>query len=89
MDIETLKTAAEVSAVATENVSLAKAIIIGFGVMGPAIGLGIMFSKGLEGISRNPQATGKISTWLYNRSRNDRASRSCSNRSILPYIIRK
>jgi F0F1-type ATP synthase membrane subunit c/vacuolar-type H+-ATPase subunit K len=60
MDIETTKLAVETVAIASENAVLAKAIIIGFGVMGPAIGLGMIFSKGLEAISRNPQAAGKI-----------------------------
>jgi F0F1-type ATP synthase membrane subunit c/vacuolar-type H+-ATPase subunit K len=60
MDIETTKTVAEVAANSGDLAVLAKAIIIGFGVMGPAIGLGLIFSKGLEGISRNPQAAGKI-----------------------------
>ena len=64
MDIETTKLAVETVATASENAVLAKAIIIGFGVMGPAIGLGLIFSKGLEGISRNPQAAGKITPWL-------------------------
>jgi F-type H+-transporting ATPase subunit c len=36
------------------------AIAIGLGAIGPAIGLGIMASKGLEAIGRNPEATEKI-----------------------------
>lgn len=59
-NIETTKAAVEVAKSAGDLAVLAKAIIIGFGVMGPAIGLGLIFSKGLEGISRNPQAAGKI-----------------------------
>jgi len=43
-----------------EYTQLAQAIIVGFGVLGPALGLGMIFSKGLEGISRNPEAAGKI-----------------------------
>jgi len=46
-----------------ELVPLAKAIILGFGVLGPALGLGMIFSKALEGISRNPEAMGKY-IWL-------------------------
>ncbi len=42
---------------------LAKAIIVGFGVLGPALGLGMIFSKALEGVSRNPEAMGKY-IWL-------------------------
>lgn len=60
MDIETTKMAVETVVTGSENVALAKAIIIGLGVMGPALGVGMIFSKGLEGISRNPQAAGKI-----------------------------
>jgi F-type H+-transporting ATPase subunit c len=64
MDIETTKMAVETVVTGSENVALAKAIIIGLGVMGPALGVGMIFSKGLEGISRNPQAAGKITPWL-------------------------
>ena len=38
---------------------LAQAIIVGFGVLGPAIAIGMIFSKGLEGLSRNPEAMSK------------------------------
>jgi F0F1-type ATP synthase membrane subunit c/vacuolar-type H+-ATPase subunit K len=58
--IETTKIAAEAVQASADMAVLAKAIIIGFGVMGPSISLGMIFSKGLEGISRNPQAAGKI-----------------------------
>jgi F0F1-type ATP synthase membrane subunit c/vacuolar-type H+-ATPase subunit K len=40
-----------------EYTELAKGIIVGFGVLGPALGLGMIFSKALEGISRNPEAS--------------------------------
>lgn len=36
------------------------AIAIGVGAIGPGIGLGILASKGLEAIGRNPDATNKI-----------------------------
>ena len=62
--VETTKAVVVAAAGAGDMAVLAKAIIIGFGVMGPAIGLGLIFSKGLEGISRNPQAAGKITPWL-------------------------
>ena len=39
---------------------LAQGILVGVGVLGPAIGVGMIFSKGLEGIARNPEAAGKI-----------------------------
>jgi F0F1-type ATP synthase membrane subunit c/vacuolar-type H+-ATPase subunit K len=42
-----------------ELTQLAQAIIVGFGILGPALALGMIFSKALEGISRNPEAMGK------------------------------
>lgn len=43
-----------------EQVMLAKALAIGFGAIGPGIGVGIIGGKGLEAIGRNPEASGKI-----------------------------
>lgn len=43
-----------------EIVPLAKAIAIGLGAIGPAIGIGMIGSKAMEAIGRNPEATGKI-----------------------------
>lgn len=40
--------------------ALAMAIAAGLGVLGPAIGIGILVSRALEGIARNPEASGKI-----------------------------
>ena len=36
------------------------AIAAGLGVLGPAIGVGMIGSKAMEAIGRNPEATGKI-----------------------------
>ncbi len=41
------------------------AIAVGFGVLGPGIGLGILVSKALEAIGRNPEAAGKIQATMY------------------------
>jgi F-type H+-transporting ATPase subunit c len=41
-------------------VVLAKAFAIGIGAIGPAIGVGLMGAKAMEGIGRNPEAAGKI-----------------------------
>jgi len=41
--------------------SLAAAIAIAIGAIGPAIGIGMIGSKGLEAIGRNPEAAGKVS----------------------------
>lgn len=40
--------------------SLGAAIAIGAGALGPGIGLGILVSKALEAVGRNPEATSKI-----------------------------
>jgi len=40
--------------------SLAKAIAIGLGAIGPAIGIGMIGAKAMEAIGRNPEASGKI-----------------------------
>ena len=52
MDIEVAKT-------------LGMAIAVGFGVLGPGVGLGILVSKALEAIGRNPEAAGTIQTTMY------------------------
>ena len=39
---------------------LATAIVVGAGVLGPAIGVGLIGSKAMEAIGRNPDATGKV-----------------------------
>jgi F-type H+-transporting ATPase subunit c len=52
MDIEVAKT-------------LGMAIAVGFGVLGPGIGLGILVSKALEAIGRNPEAAPAIQTTMY------------------------
>ena len=41
------------------------AIVVGLGVIGPGIGLGILVSKALEAIGRNPEAAGIIQTTMY------------------------
>lgn len=52
MDIEVAKT-------------LGMAIVVGLGVIGPGIGLGILVSKALEAIGRNPEAASVIQTTMY------------------------
>jgi len=41
---------------------LAAALAIGLGSMAPAIGIGILASKAMEAIGRNPEAAPKIQT---------------------------
>ncbi len=52
MEIESMKT-------------LAMAIVVAIGVVGPAIGIGNLVSKALEAIGRNPDASGKIQTTMF------------------------
>ena len=49
MDVEGLK-------------SIAAALAIGLGAIGPGIGIGILAGKAMEAIGRNPEATGDIRT---------------------------
>jgi F-type H+-transporting ATPase subunit c len=44
--------------------SIAMAIAAGVGVFGPGLGLGILVSKALEAIGRNPEAAGKIQSTM-------------------------
>jgi F-type H+-transporting ATPase subunit c len=41
---------------------LAAAFAIGVGAIGPAIGIGMLASRALEAMGRNPEASGKIQT---------------------------
>jgi len=40
--------------------ALAMAIVVGVGVFGPGLGIGILVSKALEAIGRNPEASSDI-----------------------------
>ncbi len=44
---------------------LGMAFATGVGVFGPGIGMGILVSRALEGIGRNPEAQGKIMTTMF------------------------
>lgn len=41
-------------------IPLAKAITMGLGSIGPALGIGMLVAKAMEAIGRNPEASGKI-----------------------------
>lgn len=43
-----------------EIIPLAKALAIGIGSIAPALGIGMIGSKAMEAIGRNPEAAGKI-----------------------------
>jgi len=45
--------------------ALAMAIVVGIGVVGPAVGIGNLVGKALEAIGRNPDASGKITTTMF------------------------
>ncbi len=40
--------------------TVAKALAIGLGAIGPGIGIGLIGAKAMEAIGRNPEATNKI-----------------------------
>jgi F-type H+-transporting ATPase subunit c len=44
--------------------SLAIAITIGLGVLGPALAIGTIGKSAMEAMGRNPEAAGKISTGM-------------------------
>lgn len=52
MDLESVKT-------------LAMALAVGLGVIGPGIGLGLIVAKALEAIGRNPDASGKVQATMF------------------------
>ncbi len=54
--------AAMINAEATK--ALAMAVAAGFGVLGPGIGIGVLVSRALEGMARNPEAAPKIQSMM-------------------------
>ena len=45
--------------------ALAMAIAAGVGVIGPGIGIGMLVSKALEAIGRNPEAAGQVQATMF------------------------
>lgn len=45
--------------------ALGMALAVGFGVLGPGIGVGLIVAKALEAIGRNPEASGKIQATMF------------------------
>ncbi len=62
-EIEMALEAATLSAEATK--SIAMAIAISVGVFGPGIGIGMLVSKALESIGRNPEAAKQVMTPMF------------------------
>lgn len=52
----------EIVAQAIDLKSLAVALAIGLGAIGPGLAIGMLGGKGLEAIGRNPEAADKIQT---------------------------
>ncbi len=44
---------------------LGMALVVGLGVIGPGIGIGIIVSKAIEAIGRNPEAAGKVQATMF------------------------
>lgn len=61
-EVEIALNLAQLDAEATK--SLAMAIAAAVGVFGPGLGIGILAAKALEGIGRNPEASGKIQSTM-------------------------
>lgn len=45
--------------------ALSTALVVAIGMIGPSIGIGMLVSKALEAIGRNPEAAGKIQTSMF------------------------
>ena len=45
--------------------NLGMALAVGLGVIGPGIGIGLIVSKAVEAIRRNPDASGKIQATMF------------------------
>lgn len=45
--------------------AIAMALAAGVGVLGPGIGIGMLVSKALEAIGRNPEAAGKVQATMF------------------------
>lgn len=45
--------------------TLAMAIAVGFGMIGPGIGVGLVAAAALDAIGRNPEAAGKIQPLMF------------------------
>lgn len=43
---------------------IAMALAIGIGAIGPGLGIGIIASKAVEAVGRNPEASSKIQTFM-------------------------
>jgi F-type H+-transporting ATPase subunit c len=61
-----LEMAMKIAEVNAESMkAIAMAIAAGIGVFGPGIGIGILVSRALEAIGRNPEAAGKVQATMF------------------------
>ncbi len=44
---------------------LAMALAVGLGMIGPAIGIGLVVARAIEAMGRNPEASGKIQATMF------------------------
>lgn len=60
-----MELALEASKMSADSIkAVAMALAAGLGVFGPGIGIGILVSKALEAIGRNPEAASKIQSTM-------------------------
>jgi F-type H+-transporting ATPase subunit c len=65
MSPEQIELALQASTISADALkAIAMAIAAGIGVLGPGIGIGILVSRALEAIGRNPEAAGKIQSTM-------------------------
>lgn len=61
-----IETATQIASIGSDGMkAIAMAIAAGVGVFGPGIGIGMLVSKALEAIGRNPEAAGKIQATMF------------------------
>jgi len=61
-----IQVATEIANIDAEGMkAIAMALAAGIGVFGPGIGIGMLVSKALEAIGRNPEAAGKIQATMF------------------------
>lgn len=61
-----LETALKIAELNVESMkAIAMAVAAAVGVFGPALGIGMLVSKALEAIGRNPEAAGKIQATMF------------------------
>jgi F-type H+-transporting ATPase subunit c len=65
MSPDQMELALQVSQLDAESMkNIAMAVAAAVGVLGPAIGIGMLVSRALEAIGRNPEAAGKIQSTM-------------------------